>query len=92
MRAVDYLAAQRERRNLSLGTDAMMRCYDAVLLPCAMGTAPSFDDPDAVTGFTRNKVTTPFTVGTLRNPVVLSNLLIAAVHTVTVGLIWRAGV
>ena len=38
------------------------------------------------------KVTTPFTVGTLRNPVVLSNLLIAAVHTVTVGLIWRAGV
>lgn len=38
------------------------------------------------------KVTTPFTVGTMRNPVVLSNLLIAAVHAVTVGLIWQAGV
>ena len=38
------------------------------------------------------KVTTPFTVGTLRNPVVVSNLLIAAVHVVTVGLIWRAGI
>ena len=38
------------------------------------------------------KVTTPFTVGTLRNPVVVSNLLIAAVHAVTVGLIWRAAV
>lgn len=29
------------------------------------------------------KVTTPFTVKTLRNPVVISNLLIAAVHGVT---------
>ena len=37
------------------------------------------------------KVTTPFTVGTLRNPVVVSNLLIAAVHAVTVGLIVRGG-
>lgn len=38
------------------------------------------------------KVTTPLTVGTVRNPVVVSNLLIAAVHAVTVGLIWQAGV
>lgn len=37
------------------------------------------------------KVTTPFTVGTLRNPVVVSNLAIAAVHVVTVGMIARAG-
>ena len=29
------------------------------------------------------KITTPFTVGTLSNPVVLSNLVIAAVHAVT---------
>jgi hypothetical protein len=29
------------------------------------------------------KVTTPFTVGSLRNPVVVSNLLIAGVHSVT---------
>ena len=61
-RAVDYLAAQRQRRSLALGTDAALRGFDAVLLPCAMNTAPSFADPDAVTGFTRNKVTTPFNV------------------------------
>ena len=36
------------------------------------------------------KVTTPVTVGTLRNPVVLSNLGIAAVHAVTLALIWQA--
>jgi hypothetical protein len=29
------------------------------------------------------KVTTPFTVGTFRNPVVISNLVISAVHIVT---------
>ena len=32
------------------------------------------------------KLTTPFTVGTLRNPVVRSNLAIAAVHATTVAL------
>jgi hypothetical protein len=36
------------------------------------------------------KVTTPFTVGTLRNPVVASNLVIAAVHAATVFLTLRA--
>ncbi|HSM65063.1 MAG TPA: hypothetical protein VK860_02040 [Ilumatobacteraceae bacterium] len=35
------------------------------------------------------KVTTPFTVGTLQNPVVISNLAIAAVHTATLVLILR---
>lgn len=34
------------------------------------------------------KVMTPFTVGTLDNPVVLSNLGIAAFHAVTLGLIF----
>jgi hypothetical protein len=33
------------------------------------------------------KITTPFTVGTLANPVVVSNLAIAAFHAVTVALI-----
>lgn len=37
------------------------------------------------------KVTTPFTVGTLQNPVVLSNLAIAAFHAVTVAAIVRQG-
>lgn len=38
------------------------------------------------------KVITPFTVGTLGNPVVTSNLAIAAFHCVTLGLIaYKAG-
>ena len=37
------------------------------------------------------KVTTPFTVGTLMNPVVVSNLMIAIFHTATVYTIWDAG-
>jgi hypothetical protein len=35
------------------------------------------------------KLTTPFTVGTFQNPVVVSNLLIAAFHTPTLLLIWK---
>lgn len=36
------------------------------------------------------KATTPFTVGTLGNPVVLSNLAIAAFHAATVAAIYQA--
>jgi hypothetical protein len=36
------------------------------------------------------KITTPITVGTLQNPVVISNLGIALCHTVTLLVIWRA--
>lgn len=36
------------------------------------------------------KLLTPFTVGTLANPVVLSNLAIAAFHAATVATIYRA--
>lgn len=35
------------------------------------------------------KFTTPFTVGTVAHPVVISNLLIATLHAVTLVLIWR---
>lgn len=35
------------------------------------------------------KTLTPIAVGTLQNPVVVSNLLIAAVHGVTLVAIWR---
>lgn len=34
------------------------------------------------------KVTTPFTVGTVRNPVVVSNLLIAAFHAAAIASFW----
>lgn len=37
------------------------------------------------------KVTTPYTVGTVANPVVVSNLAIAAFHTATIVVIWRSG-
>ena len=37
------------------------------------------------------KITTPVTVGTLGNPVVVSNLLIAAVHTATLYLLITRG-
>jgi len=37
------------------------------------------------------KLTTPLTVGTLHNPVVVSDLGIASFHAVTLLLIWRAG-
>lgn len=35
------------------------------------------------------KLSTPITVGTVAHPVVISNLLIAAVHAITLVLIWR---
>ncbi len=37
------------------------------------------------------KLTTPLTVGTFKNPVVVSNLLIAVFHLATVYTIWKAG-
>ena len=36
------------------------------------------------------KVTTPFTVRSIKNPVVISNLFIAAFHTATIILVWRS--
>ena len=36
------------------------------------------------------KITTPVTVGTFHNPVVISNLGIALFHTITLFVIWRA--
>ena len=38
------------------------------------------------------KTLTPLTVGTLENPVVISNLAIAAFHAATLVMCWRAGV
>lgn len=35
------------------------------------------------------KVTTPLTVGTFKNPVVISNLLIAAFHIATLAIVWQ---
>ncbi len=62
VRAVDYLAAQRQRRSLALSTDDFLQGYDAVLAPCALHTAPPFADPEAVIAFTRDKLTSVFNV------------------------------
>jgi hypothetical protein len=35
------------------------------------------------------KITTPLTVGTIANPVVVSNLVIAGFHTATLMCLWR---
>ena len=35
------------------------------------------------------KLTTPFTVGSFSNPVVISNILIAVMHIATLSFIWR---
>lgn len=37
------------------------------------------------------KLTTPFTVGTIINPVVISNLFIAVFHSLTLYIIWKSG-
>ena len=52
LRAADYLAAQRMRRELALATDAASRDCDAVLLPCTALTAPGFDDQEKLVRFT----------------------------------------
>lgn len=36
------------------------------------------------------KLTTPFTVGTVANPVVVSNIAISVLHVVTLVVIWRS--
>jgi aspartyl-tRNA(Asn)/glutamyl-tRNA(Gln) amidotransferase subunit A len=61
-RAVDYVAAQRRRRELAASMDAIIRSVDAVLLPCALHTAPSFDCPEAVRAFMKETCTTAFSV------------------------------
>jgi len=62
MRAVDYLAAQRRRRELAVATDALVASFDALLLPCNLHTAPTAADPDKVKAFMADSVTAPFNI------------------------------
>ncbi|WP_427184088.1 amidase [Bordetella bronchialis] len=59
-RAVDYLAAQRRRRELAAATDALIRSVDALILPCAFHTAPPIDDFDRVKAYTTDTACPPF--------------------------------
>ena len=62
VRAVDYLAAQRQRRLLGDELDRAMHGLAALLLPCTAITAPAFDDADAVVAFTRQAFVAPFNI------------------------------
>jgi aspartyl-tRNA(Asn)/glutamyl-tRNA(Gln) amidotransferase subunit A len=59
-RAVDYLAAQRRRRELSASTDAVVRSVDALIAPCAFHVAPPFADNDALRKLTSENCCPPF--------------------------------
>lgn len=60
VRAVDYLAAQRRRRELASATDALIRGVDALILPCAFHTAPPIEDFDRVKAYTADTACPPF--------------------------------
>ncbi len=51
--AADFIAAQRLRRHLARGTDALFQICDLLLLPGAYRVAPRFDDPAGTIAFTR---------------------------------------
>ena len=53
VRAADYLAAQRLRRQLARATDALFGGCDLLLLPGAFRVAPRLDDPADTRAFTR---------------------------------------
>lgn len=53
VRAADYIAAQRLRRELAARTDALFAECDLLLSPGAYRVAPRLDDPDGVMAFTR---------------------------------------
>ncbi|SAH82160.1 glutamyl-tRNA(Gln) amidotransferase subunit A [Bordetella ansorpii] len=59
-RAVDYLAAQRRRRELADATDQLVRSVDALIAPCAFHVAPRFADNDVLRTFTSQNVCPPF--------------------------------
>jgi hypothetical protein len=69
----------------------LLSIYLAILITSALLLL--VERPDAILALLAvqilYKVTTPFTVGTLRNPVVASNLAIALVHIVTISLLLR---
>jgi aspartyl-tRNA(Asn)/glutamyl-tRNA(Gln) amidotransferase subunit A len=59
-RAVDYVAAQRRRRELADATDALVRSVDVLVAPCAFRVAPSFTDDAAMRAYTRENACPPF--------------------------------
>ncbi len=61
-RGVDYVNAQRRRRELAKSTDAMMKTVDAVVMPCAFHTAPKHGNDTVVRAFTSDTACTVFSI------------------------------
>ena len=61
-RAVDYLAAQRRRRDLAEAVDAVVIGFDAIISPCTLHTAPPASDADKVKAFMTDTMTTAFNI------------------------------
>ena len=83
--AVECYGAATQARGVLLSVYlALLKASVLLLLAC---------DPKLVVALlsvqVAYKLTTPFTVGTLVNPVVVSNLGIAAFHVITLTLIWQ---
>jgi aspartyl-tRNA(Asn)/glutamyl-tRNA(Gln) amidotransferase subunit A len=62
LRAVDYIAALRERRVLTEANAALMAEVDLLLLPGAFHVAPPIDDPAKVAAYTADTAMTPFSI------------------------------
>lgn len=62
LRAADFIAAQRQRRQLASATDAAICTCDAVLTPCTFTTAPRFGDQEKLIEFTMHATTSIFNV------------------------------
>ena len=62
IRSLDYLAAQRRRRELAAATDAMVCSVDALIAPCAFHVAPPFADNDVLRTLTSQNCCPPFNV------------------------------
>lgn len=62
LKAVDYLAALRERRVLGELNIAMMAKVDLLLTPGAFHVAAPFADPDRISAYTAETLMTPFNI------------------------------
>ncbi|MCD0503242.1 hypothetical protein LPZ50_09475 [Bordetella petrii] len=62
LRAADYLAALRQRRELVARTDALFDELDVLLLPMTDRVAPALADEQAVVGFTTRSAGSPFSL------------------------------
>jgi aspartyl-tRNA(Asn)/glutamyl-tRNA(Gln) amidotransferase subunit A len=60
VRAVDFIAAERERRLLTEANARMMETVDLVLMPGNFHTAARLDDASGMTAYTADTAMTPF--------------------------------